>query len=142
MVKLLNKQSEKEIVEAIRDAERTTSGQIHVHLKSGDTKDIMEEAKKVFHKLRMQRTKHRNSVLILVAPKARKFAILGDEGIHGRAGQDFWHATRDAMAGHFSKGQMKEGIIAGVRSAGEKLREHFPAGQNNPNELSDNITEG
>ena len=89
MVKYLDNKSKNEIVEAIRSAEKKSSGEIRVHLKAKCSGDIMEHAKKIFHKLRMHHAKEKNAVLIFVAPESRKFAILGGEGIHGRAGQDF-----------------------------------------------------
>lgn len=141
MVKL-SRYEKNEIVEAIREAERGTSGEIRVHLKDKCGGDILAESKKIFHKLRMHRTKHRNGVLIVIAFQDRKFSILGDAGIHRHAGDDFWSQTRDAMAHHFSKGEMKEGILTGIRKAGSQLKKHFPAETKNRNELPDNVSGG
>lgn len=139
---MLYKKDKKEIVAAIVDAEKKTSGQIRVHVKRKCKDDVFWEAKKVFERLRMHRTKERNGVLIFVALESRRFAILGDSGIHRQVGDPFWSHARDRMAGHFSKGEIKEGIIAGVLSVGGKLRKHFPAGAGDADELPDTVTEG
>ena len=142
MVSFLNKEDKKKIVEAIRRAEKATSGEIRVHVKAKCKDDVMVEAKKVFDRLGMHRTHHRSSVLIFVALKSRRFAIIGDQGIHERVGDSFWNQTRDRMSDYFSKGQMQHGIVAGVNSVGEKLSKFFPHRLEDTNELSDQVTEG
>jgi len=57
-------------------------------------------------------------------------------------GDHFWNSTRDVMADHFSKGEIKEGIVAGVLSVGEKLKKHFPAKRGDRDELPDTVTGG
>ena len=54
--------------------------------------------------------------------------------------EGFWDSTRDIMQEHFRKGHFKEGIIAGVLSAGKELKAHFPWHPEDPNELSDEIS--
>lgn len=131
----------KEIVNAIVEAEKMTSGEIRVHIQSKCTGDIFEHGKKIFHKLKMDKTKDRNGVLIILAKDSKKFAILGDKGIHEKVGDDFWNETRDKMLEHFKKDSLKEGIIVGVLSVGEKLKRYFPYEKNDKNELSDAVTE-
>lgn len=141
MVKFLTPEQEKAVIEAIRNAEKNTSGEIRVHLSKKPSQNALQEAKKTFKKLGMSRTRLRNAVLIFVAPKSRDFAIVGDEGIHRRVGDEFWSQTRDLMLSYFSKNLFAEGIVAGVLSVGEKLKADFPAQDKNPNELPDTPTE-
>ena len=138
----LTKQERKEIVNAIIEAEKMTSGEIRVHLQKKCKKDALQEAKRVFHRLKMHKTKHRNGVLIFIAFESRQFAILGDRAIHGHVGDSFWNESRDKIASYFVKGKIKEGIAAGVLSVGEKLKVHFPLGNEDKNELSNKLTEG
>ena len=42
----------------------------------------LQRATEIFTQLQMHQTQLRNSVIIFVATKARKFAIYGDEGIN------------------------------------------------------------
>ena len=50
----LTTQEEQEIIEAIRLAERETSGEIRVHIEQQCTIDIYEHALEVFHILKME----------------------------------------------------------------------------------------
>ena len=136
----MDKSAKNDIVQAIRDAERRTSAEIRVHLKSKHRGDALEEARKIFHKFGMHKTKERNGVLIFVASDSKIFAIYGDSGIHAHAGDPFWQKTRDAMLEYFRRGEIKEGIVASIKSAGEKLAVHFPKKQNDTNELPDNVS--
>lgn len=122
----LSKEDKDRIVEAIREAEAAGDGHVHVHVKNKISGDVLDEAKKYFHRLKLHRHAKKNGVLIFVAPESRQFAIIGDEGIHRHVGDAFWNQTRDRMAEHFRKGELAAGIVAGVRSAGEKLKNHFP----------------
>ena len=140
MVKFPNTTAKKKIVEAITAAEKLSSGEIRVHVRSRCGEDALHEAKKVFHRLKMHKTRERHGVLIFVALESRRFAILGDRGIHGPAGGDFWACARDVMAGHFSKGRILEGIVAGIEKAGEELKKHFPNDKQDRNELPDTVT--
>ncbi len=141
MVNALDKKSKEEIARAIADLERFTHGEICVHLKAKCKKDPLENAKKVFRRLKMHRTKGKSGILIFIALQSHSFAILGDSGIHEKVGDEFWDQTRDIMVSYFSKGEIAEGILAGVRSAGEKLKLHFPSKPDNPDELPNTVTE-
>ena len=142
MVRELDKHAKNEIVEAIRRAEESTTGEIRVHVQSRCGEDPMKDARRVFRRLRMHKTKHKNAVLIFVATLNRRFAIIGDEGIHQKVGEDFWNGARDAMTDYFSKGKLAGGITAGVRCAGQELKKHFPIKTDEKNELSDTVSEG
>ena len=141
MVKGLDKHAKYEILEAIRRAEEGTSGEVRVHVKPRCAEDVMGQAQKVFRRLGMHRTKQRNAVLVFVATDSRRFAIVGDKDIHGKVGDAFWERARDTMQEHFSKGDITGGIVAGVQRVGERLKEHYPAHGENPDELSNQISE-
>ncbi len=137
----LSKREEEEVVEAIRQAERKTSGEIRVHLEpsTGDL-DIFDRAMEVFHALKMDNTKESNGVLIYVAVEDRNFVIYGDKGINDVVPDDFWESTKELIVGHFKKGKFKDGLVDGVLKAGEQLQKHFPWDEDNTNELSDQIS--
>ena len=139
----LTKTEEEEIVEAIRQAERTTSGEIRVHLEpSTKGMDIFERAMEVFHVLKMDNTKQDNGVLIYVAVEDRNFVIFGDKGINDVVPGDFWESTKDLIVSHFKKNHFKDGLVEGILKAGEQLQKHFPWDENDTNELSDQISKG
>lgn len=138
----LTPDEEQEIVEAIRLAEKETSGEIRVHIEKKTSIDPFERAKEVFHFLKMDETALKNGVLIYLAVDDHKFVICGDKGIDDIVGHDFWDCTRDVMAEQFKKGNFKQGLIDGIRRAGEKLQEHFPGTPDDKNELSNEISNG
>ncbi len=142
MVKLLDKIAEKKVVRALAEAESKTSGEIRVHVKRGATKDALLEARRVFRKIGMHRTKAHSGVLIFIAWKNRNFAIVGDEGIHRVTGDAFWNATRDRMQEEFVKGELVRGILAGILEVEEQLKKYFPRAADDRNELPDTVTEG
>lgn len=138
----LTAKEEQDIVNAILEAEKNTSGEIRVHIEAHTDKDHYERAKEVFHLLKMDNTKQENGVLIYVAVHDKKFVICGDKGIDNVVPKDFWQTTRNSIQTHFGKGAFKEGLVAGVLKAGEELRSHFPWQSDDTNELSNEISKG
>jgi uncharacterized membrane protein len=93
--------------------------------------------------MNMHRTKERNGILFFIVPSRKRFVVLGDEGIHARVGQDFWESLAAHMSGHFREGEFTEGLVHGIREAGEKLAAHFPYdAATDVNELPDDIDFG
>ncbi len=72
----------------------------------------------------LHRHKHGNAALILVAPKARQYAIIGDRALHDRVGDDFWNDVVAESQPHFARGAA-EGVTHAVGRIGEQLRAHF-----------------
>jgi len=71
----LSKKEEEEIVDAIRTAEKNTSGEIRVHIEKSANGDSFDRALEVFHYLKMDNTKEQNGVLIYVAVVDKHFVI-------------------------------------------------------------------
>lgn len=138
----LSPEEEKEIISAIRIAEKNTSGEIRVHIEATSEKDHYEHALEVFHMLKMNNTKDENAVLIYVAVNDKKFVIYGDKGINDVVHNDFWSTTKDVMQNHFKHGNFKQGLIDGILKAGEKLKDHFPWQIDDEDELSNEISKG
>ena len=138
----LTQTEEQQIIDAIRTAEKNTSGEIRVHLERNSEKDPLERAKEVFYFLKMDKTEHKNGVLFYVAVDDKKFSVLGDEGINNRVSEDFWNSIKDAMTEHFSKGSYADGLKAGILASGQKLKEYFPFQTNDDDELSNEISLG
>lgn len=132
-------EDKKRIVEAIREAERNTSGEIRVYLERKAGSDVIERAKKVFEKIGMARTARRNGVLIYFSLSDHQFALLGDQGIDEKVGPDFWSEAASEMEEAFSRGRFVEGLQAAVRRVGEKLQTYFIYEAGDTNELPDKV---
>lgn len=129
-----------EVVEAIVQAEKFTSGEIRVHIDNSTELEPLERATQLFHELEMHLTKERNGVLLYVGTEDHSFAVVGDEGIHQVVENDFWDCTKEIVINHFKKGEFKEGLINGVLNVGNKLKEFFPVEEDDENELSNEIS--
>lgn len=130
---------QEKIANAIADAEKATSGEIRIAIDKHCEADPYEKAIEYFVKLDMDKTARRNGVLIYLAHVDRKFAVIGDIGINQLVPDDFWETTKIAMTAHFAKGDLADGIIAGVTLAGEKLALFFPPQKGDINELPNDI---
>jgi uncharacterized membrane protein len=123
-------QEQQLIIEAIREAEMQTSGEIKVHIeKKCAHADVMERAKEVFGLLNLHLTEASNGVLFYLAYEDRKFAVLGD-------------STKDLLRSHFSQNQFAKGLCAGIAEAGSQLKALFPRRSDDINELPDDISFG
>ncbi len=138
----LTASQEKRIIEAIKTAEKNTSGEIRVHIEKSTEKPPMERALEVFHFLEMNTTKLRNGVLLYIAVESKKFVILGDEGINNKVPKDFWETEKEFVLSHFAKGEFEKGIEQTIIKVGEKLKDFFPYQSNDTNELSNEISKG
>jgi uncharacterized membrane protein len=131
------------IVRAIRAAESRSRGEIRVHVSGREVDDPEKAAAARFEKLGMAATVERNGVLIYVAPRSRRFAVIGDAGIHQRCGEPFWRELVEAIGREFRRGQFTEGLVNAIGRAGDALATHFPRreGVADSNELADDVTE-
>lgn len=136
-----SREEQETIVKEIIEAEKKTSGEIRVHLNRFCGKDVMEKAKEVFFRLGMHRTENRNGILIYIATAERRFAILGDQGIHGHLTNAYWNHLRDEMQVFFREGRFLEGLCFAIRKIGAELQKHFPAAPQDVNELPNQVSE-
>jgi len=138
----LTPSEEQEIIEAIRQAELKTSGEIRVHIEKTSKGDATNRALEVFHFLKMDNTKLQNGVLIYVAIEDKTFVIYGDKGINDVVSKDFWDSTKDIMQSHFKSVNFKQGLIDGIIKSGEQLAKYFPWEHGDTDELSNEISKG
>ena len=139
----INQLDHDRIVEAIREAESKTSGQIRIYIQRGEVKgDPLESARKKFAELRIHETKDRNGVLIFVAPRAHKLAVIGDQGIHEECGDALWQSVVSRMTDHFTNERFTDAIVDAIQELGAVLSRHFPRQPGSKNELPDDVIEG
>jgi uncharacterized membrane protein len=124
--KLIKQLPHDALVAAIREAEKKTSGVIRVLISHKSVADPVATAQQEFVRLGMTKSPQKNGVLIFVAPRTHKFAVIGDTGVHEKCGDEFWQELAKAMTDYFRKSEFTKGIIHGVRKAGELLANHFP----------------
>jgi uncharacterized membrane protein len=143
MTLLLSEDEQKQVVAAIRAAEKATSGEVRVHVEAHCPQaNVLDRAKQIFAILNMHKTASRNGVLFYVATDNQKFAVIGDSGIHSRVTDDFWNNIFDTVREHFAKRAFTEGLCKGIELTGQKLKLYFPYQSDDINELSDDISFG
>jgi uncharacterized membrane protein len=111
-----------------------------VHIENTCTGDTLERALTVFKKLGMEKTASRNGVLIYLAVKNRKFAIIGDKGINDVVSENYWDSIKSKMINHFRENQFTEGLVEAIIETGIQLKKNFPYQTDDKNELSDEIS--
>jgi uncharacterized membrane protein len=131
------------IVQAIRNAEKQTSGEVRVFIESRCSYvDPVERAKEIFFELKMEKTKDRNAVLLYIAMRDRQLALFADEGIYEKCGQAYWETEVKDMLQNFKNNAIAKGIIDCVSHIGQTLKEKFPFEKTDKNELPDEIVFG
>jgi uncharacterized membrane protein len=120
------------VVAAIRAAEIGTSGEIRVMIARHKAEDPVGAAQAYFNSTGMANSPHRNGILIFVAPRSRRFAVIGDSAVHEKCGDGFWTSLTEAMGDHFRRGQFTDGVVHGIERAGELLGKTFPRSKDDP----------
>lgn len=116
-----------DIKAAIHAAEAGTTGVVAVRIVPGTDLDAFERARHEFERVGLHRHRHENAALVLVAPKARRFAVIGDKALHERVGDAFWNGVVDEIRPYFARDAIAGGIVRAVQRIGEQFREHFSA---------------
>lgn len=128
------------LMEAIARAELKTSGEIRLHVENFCFGNEMKRAQTVFTKLRMHQTKEHNGVLIYIAVLSRKIAVIGDEGIHQKLGNDFWQKIVNDLIKKFKENKKAEALAECIVECGEQLGKFFPRSDDDLNELANSIS--
>jgi uncharacterized membrane protein len=134
------KGQQSEIMASVKEAEKSTSGEIRVHIETNCPEDVLDRAAWIFNRLHMEKTAERNGVLFYLAVRDRKFAIIGDAGINAKVPPGFWDEIKEIMQKLFREGKFTEGLSRGIVLAGSQLKAHFPYKKDDVNELSDEIS--
>ena len=140
-ITLFTADQQQKIVQAIRQAELNTSGEIRVHIEQECTaSNVLDRAVEVFAQLSMHQTIQQNGVLFYLAVSSRKFAVLGDKGIDRVVSGDFWEQTKEVMREQFRQGRFTEGLCGAIEQAGYHLKHYFPRQDDDINELPDELS--
>ncbi len=131
------------MVEAIRQAEKNTSGEVRVFVESKCRYvDPVDRAKEIFFDLKMANTKDRNAVLLYLALNDHQVALFADEGIYQRCGGEYWKQEVKKIIAAFTKDDYAGGICLVVEDIGETLKQQFPYDTGDKNELPDELIFG
>ncbi len=137
-------EEQRQIVDAIRQAEKATSGEIRIYVESKNPfVDPLDRAKEIFFNLKMQETDHRNGVLLYMAMDHHELALFADEGIYQKAGAEYWNNEVKQMVAGFTRDNIGDSIERCILHIGQTLKEKFPyEATTDKNELPDDIVFG
>jgi len=131
------------IKRAIQSAETRTSGEIRVSVSPFFWGNVEKVARRAFTRLGMTSTRERNGILFFVVPPRRRFAVIGDKGIHEKVGQEFWDRLAATLSVRFRAGKFTEGLVEAITECGDQLAAYFPYDRRTDvNELPDEIDFG
>ena len=74
-----------------------------------------------------------------ISPDTRQFAIVGDQGIHEKCGDDFWREVTSGMSDLLKQGRFTDAILDTIQRVGDVLARNFPRDSDDQNELPDQI---
>jgi putative membrane protein len=100
-----------------------------------------EEAIKHFKVGAERRTAGATGVLIYLSMREHRAEIVADDSIAEKVDAEVWGEAMGDMLVRIRKGQIAEGMAAGVRDVGFVLSQHFPRGEDDENELPDRLIE-
>ncbi len=142
--KFFSADEEEKILNAIRAAEKETSGEVRLYVESKCRfVDPLDRAAEVFIHLKMHETASRNAVLVYVATQHKQLAVFADEGIYNKAGKEFWNNAVVTMLKEFSKENYAKGLIEVIQKVDHSLQTFFPFdAATDKNELPDDIVFG
>ena len=135
----------KRIAETIEEVEAVTNAEIRLSIREDRDEaeadlSMKDLALKEFASLKMHETKDRTGVLLLIVFDEHKFYILGDEGINRRSDPETWTDVAQTLSAHFKEGKFEAGVHAALRTLKAHVREFVPKSDDNPNELSNEVT--
>lgn len=136
---MLSHIDDERVVAAIHAVESSSSGEVRVCITGRSVDDPVIEAWKAFARMKMNQTRQRNAALVFIAPKTRKFAIVGDEGLQRHCEADFWNQLAAELAVGFRKECYTEALTRVIDRIGGVLNLHFPPQRNDHDELPNEI---
>ncbi|MDD3355082.1 TPM domain-containing protein [Zoogloea sp.] len=94
-------------------------------------------AVELFSVLRVWDTAENSGVLIYVQGFDRQVEIVADRGVAAQVPQRAWEVICRQMEACFRDGRYEAGAVGAIAAVGGLLARHFPAREDNPNELPD-----
>ena len=126
MKHFLNNVDHERIHQAIQSAEQGTSGDIVLFISHRKVDNPLAAANDEFKKLNLENAMDRNSLLIFLAPRTQKFAVIGGTALHDKLGHAWWNELAALLTRHFKEGRYTEGLLNALEQAGQALKAHFP----------------
>lgn len=111
---------------ALAEAERETHGKVYVYVSHRPVEDALAAGQRRFEELGLRHAHpHRATVLIYLAPRTHKFAIIGDAAIHERCGDAFWAGLAEGLSRDLKSGDVTAALINTIGVLKRAFLKHF-----------------
>ncbi|QXE92172.1 TPM domain-containing protein [Geomonas subterranea] len=100
---------------------------------------VSERALVAFYQQGLYRTRMETGVLIFISLLERKVWIVGDRGINEKIPPGYWKSLAERLAQGLRTGRGAEAVCEVIEACGTELERHFPRGEDDRNELADEI---
>jgi len=98
-----------------------------------------EQAFQEFYAHGLHRTEAATGVLLFVSLLERRVVVLADRGIDSVVDAGSWTAVNEIVLEGVRRGSLRDGLVEGVRRAGDLLAEKFPWKEGDRNEIPDRV---
>jgi putative membrane protein len=98
-----------------------------------------EQAFQEFYANGLHKTQAATGVLIFTSLLEHRVIVMADEGIHSKVEDDFWAGTTRLVLQGIDKGSLRDGLVAGIDRAGDRLAEHFPWAEGDRDEIPNRL---
>ena len=129
------KEEQRQIAQAIEEAERKTSAEIFVRIERHCPGNPIERCRELLDGFGLTSTRLRNGVIILITVQDHKAAIFGDTAIDQAIGTQGWHDLIQPLLEGFRKQEPCEALCRTTQSLAERLSTHFPYSSGDVDEL-------
>lgn len=129
---------------AIKASEGEHAGEIRFAVEGGldgsplfKGQSARERAIDLFSQLRVWDTQQNSGVLIYLLLADRAVEIVADRGIDAKVPSHEWNKVCRQMETAFKQSDFEGGVVSGVQAVTRHLKQHFPSGSQDRNELPD-----
>ena len=98
-----------------------------------------ERAMRMFIERGIHNTRDQSGLLVMLSELEHQVVILGDAGIHAKVGDPGWEAYIQRIVEGLQQRQAGQAVVSVLKDLGEILATHFPAREDDTNELSDKV---
>ena len=89
----------------------------------------------------LQNTEGRTGILLFVSVAEHYVEVIADKGINDVVPDGTWEKVVGDFISKVKAGQHTQGFIAAIEDCGKVMQKHFPADNDNPNELPNHLIE-
>jgi putative membrane protein len=100
---------------------------------------VRRRAEEAFFENRLDQTREKTGVLILLSLLERRVQLLADEGIHKKAPPQEWEHLVDQIGRDMREGQSCEAFCRAIEACGELLARYFPKKWDDTDELQNRL---